>query len=109
MKPKVISLLGIARRAGKVFTGESQVEALLKKGKGSLLVIAEDSPGAYSKFKPWAEDLKIPVIRTGCKQELGLAVGQSPRSIILIDDKGFAEAILKENRSQNSESRSQNK
>ncbi len=93
MKTKIASLLGIARRAGKVCTGESQVEALLKKRKGHLLVIAEDSPGAYAKFSLWAHDLNIPVIRTGSKQELGLAVGLSPRSIILVDDKGFAEAI----------------
>jgi len=92
---EITSMLGLARRAGKVYTGESQVEALLKKKKGYLLLIAEDSPGAYTKFSPWAHDLDIPVLKIGTKQELGSAVGLSPRSIILIDDKGFADAILK--------------
>ena len=96
MKPKMFSLLGIARRAGKVYTGESQVEALLRKKRGILLIVAEDSPGSYSKFGPWASDLGIPVIRASNKRELGIAVGQSPRSVILVDDKGFAEAMLKE-------------
>jgi len=96
MKTKIISLLGMARRAGKIYSGESQVEALLKKKKGYLLLVAEDSPGASSKFSLWARDLNIPVLQTGSKQELGLAIGLSPRSIILIDDKGFAEAISKE-------------
>jgi len=94
--PKVLSLLGMARRAGKVSSGESQVEALLKKKQGHLLIIAEDSPGAKTKFEPWAEEIDIPVKITGSKQELGLAIGLSPRSIILIGDKGFAEAIIKQ-------------
>jgi len=93
---KIFSLLGIARRAGKVYTGESQVEALMKKKKGHLLIIAGDSPGTYTKFVPWAKDLNIPVLRMGTKQQLGIAVGLSPRSIILIDDKGFAEAMLRD-------------
>lgn len=95
MTPKVISLLSMARRAGKVCSGEAQVEALLKKKKGNLLLIAEDSPGANTKFSQWAEDINIPVLIEGSKQELGLAIGLSPRSIVLIMDRGFAEAIIK--------------
>ncbi len=95
MTPKVISLLGMARRAGKVYSGESQVQALLKKKKGNLLLIAEDSPGADAKFGKWAKDLNIPVLVEGNKQELGSAIGLSPRAIVLIMDRGFAEAILK--------------
>lgn len=97
MTPKTIALLGIARRAGKVSSGESQVEAYLKKRKGHLLIIAGDSPGANTKFSRWAKDIDIPVLIEGSKQELGLAIGLSPRSIILIMDRGFAGAILKEN------------
>lgn len=95
MTPKEISLLGIARRAGKVCSGESQVEAFLKKNKGYLIIVAEDSPGANSKFSQWAKNLGIPVIISGNKQELGLAIGLSPRAIVLVMDQGFANAILK--------------
>lgn len=96
MIPKVRSLLGMARRAGLISSGESQVEALLKKKKGHLLLIAEDSPGASSKFSQWANDIKIPVLIEGSKQELGAAIGLSSRAIVLVMDKGFAQAILKE-------------
>jgi ribosomal protein L7Ae-like RNA K-turn-binding protein len=85
----------MARRAGKVASGESQVEAYFKKQKGHLLLIAEDSPGAATKFNQWANDIHIPVLVTGTKQELGSAIGLSPRSIVLIIDRGFAEAIIK--------------
>lgn len=96
MKPKVRSLLGLARRAGKVSSGEAQVEAFLKKKKGYLLIIAEDSPGAFSRFDSWARDNKIPVFIEGKKTDLGWAIGLSPRSIVLVTDRGFAEAIIKE-------------
>ena len=93
MNPKIMALLGLAKRAGKVYSGESQVEAMLKRKKGFLLIIAEDSPGANAKYGQWAKDLNIPVLSGGTKEELGLAIGLSPRAIILISDRGFADAI----------------
>lgn len=95
MNPKIISLIGIARRAGKVSSGESQVEALLKKKTGYLLIIAEDSSGAINRFSQWAEDINLPVLIGGSKHELGLSIGLSPRSVVLIMDEGFANAIIK--------------
>jgi ribosomal protein L7Ae-like RNA K-turn-binding protein len=96
LTPKVKSLLGMARRAGKVSSGESQVEAYLKKRQGYLLLIAQDSPNANTKFRQWAGDVNIPVQVYGNKEELGLAIGLSPRAIVLIMDRGFADAIIKE-------------
>lgn len=94
MNTRIQSLIGIARRAGKVASGEAQVEAMLKKGKGSLLIIAEDALGAQKKYNQWASDLKIPVFVTGTKLEIGFSIGLSPRSAVLILDQGFAKAIL---------------
>lgn len=37
MIERIYSLLGIARRAGKITSGESQVEAMLKKAKAICL------------------------------------------------------------------------
>jgi ribosomal protein L7Ae-like RNA K-turn-binding protein len=85
----------MARRAGKIVSGESQVEAILKKNKGQLLILAEDAPSVQKKYRQWAGDLKIPIIIFGTKQELGIALGLSPRSVILVMDDGFAKAILK--------------
>lgn len=90
------SLLGLARKAGMIYCGESQVEGLLKRKKGDLMIIAEDSRNALSKFQKWSEDLKIPVIISGTKEEIGLSIGMSPRSVVVVADKGFAEAIIKE-------------
>lgn len=95
MLERIYSLLGLARRAGKITSGESQVEAMLKKKKGYLLILAEDAPGIHKKYEKWAEDLKLPVLIIGSKKDLGIAIGLSPRSSILVMDEGFAKAILK--------------
>ena len=95
MNQTVASLLGLARRAGKIASGYAQIEALLKKGKGFLLILAEDAPGSSKRFRQWAEDLGLPVITAGAKEELGVAVGLSPRAALLVLDEGFAKAILK--------------
>lgn len=95
MIERIYSLLGMARRAGKITSGESQVEAMLKKGKGFLLILAEDAPGTHKKYTKWAGDLRIPVLILGEKQALGKAIGLSQRSTVLIMDEGFAKAILK--------------
>ena len=95
MNPRLGSLLGIARRAGKMASGQAQVEAMLKKKKGFLLIMAEDAAGAHRKYNQWAGDLKLPVLIRGTKEELGKALGLSPRSILLIMDQGFAKAVLR--------------
>lgn len=94
MNNRIESLVGIARRAGKIASGDAQIEAMLKKRKGSLLIIAEDSYGAHKKYTQWANDIKIPVLVTGTKLELGRSIGLSPRSAVLVLDQGFAKAIL---------------
>ena len=94
MNTRIQSLIGIARRAGKIATGNAQVEAMMKKRKGFLLIMAEDAPGTQKKYNQWADDLKLPILVNGTKLELGLSIGLSPRSAVLILDQGFAKAIL---------------
>lgn len=94
MNTRIQSLIGIARRAGKIATGNAQVEAMMKKRKGFLLIMAEDAPGTQKKYNQWADDLKLPILVNGTKLELGHSIGLSPRSAVLILDQGFAKAIL---------------
>lgn len=98
MTDKVKALMGLARRAGKVASGDSQIEALLKKGRGYLLILAGDAPGSQKKYLMWAGDLHLEAVVEGTKDELGLCLGLSPRAAVLILDQGFAKAILKARR-----------
>lgn len=98
MNERMKSLLGLARRAGRLAAGDAEVESLMKKRKGFLLLVAEDAPGAQKKYLRWAEDLGIEAIVVGQKADLGSAIGLSPRAAVLVLDQGFAKGILEARR-----------
>ncbi|ADY56541.1 LSU ribosomal protein L7AE [Syntrophobotulus glycolicus DSM 8271] len=94
MTERFESLLGMAMKAGKIAFGSFQVEGVLKRKKGFLLIVAGDA-STTAKYEMWAKDLGIQVLTGGSKVALGRAIGQSPKAVLMIMDKGFAEAIKK--------------
>ncbi len=95
-KTGVLTLLGFAQKGKNLAAGEASVEAYLKKGKVFLLLIAEDqSVKNQQRWQYLADNYTIEAIPFGTKEELGRAVGMSPRGIIGITDEQMAKAILK--------------
>ena len=93
--PWIKTMLGFAQKSKKVVSGESAVKALLKKGQIYLLILAEDL--SENRVKHWqymANEIAVPTIIIGTKLELGIALGQSPRSIIGVTDSDLARTIL---------------
>lgn len=94
---KIWSLLGFARRARKVMSGREAVLGALRCRKAYLVLVAEDAPEDLREtVEQEGERLQIPVKTYGRKADLGLALGQSPRSVVAILARDFAESILKE-------------
>ena len=92
---KIFTFLGFAQKAGKVASGENTVEAELAKKKARLLLIAEDAPEHTKiKFKRLAQRCQLRYVIFGEQNRLGQAIGKSPRNVVLISDKNFAEQIL---------------
>ncbi|MCL1790786.1 MAG: ribosomal L7Ae/L30e/S12e/Gadd45 family protein [Peptococcaceae bacterium] len=91
---RIKNWLGIAQKAGKLAAGTAQVEALIKKNKGYLLILAQDAPGLIKKFEPWGHDADIPVQILSTKEELGQAIGGSPRGVMLVLDMNLAQAMI---------------
>jgi len=86
---KVFSLIGLAMRAGKVVSGDDST-----LGRVKLVLIAEDASNNTQKlFKDKSSYRKIPYIICSTKNDMGLAMGKSPRAVIGIKDDGFAESI----------------
>jgi len=89
-------MLGFAQRAGKLTSGEQGCEANVKRGKAKLLILSEDATdGTKKKFTNMCTHYKIPLQMFGNKIKLGIAVGKSPRSTMVIEDLDFAKGILK--------------
>lgn len=91
---KVLTLLGFAKKAGKLVAGDSNVQAALDKKQGRLLIVATDiSEKNKERWYKRAKMHAINVLEISTKPVLGLAVGLSPRGILCILDERMAQAI----------------
>lgn len=95
MESKVLSLLGLARRAGKLQGGYDAVVIAAKEGKAVLLLAARDiSPKTFKNLRYEGQRAGVPVRRL--KEEMaevsracGIKAG-----VLALTDQGFAKAVL---------------
>ena len=93
---KILSLLGLARRAGKLQSGEFSVENAVRDGSAELVIIAEDASKNTEKlFFDKCSYYHVPVRSFGTKDTLGAALGKELRASIAVNDKGFAASLQK--------------
>ena len=90
IRRRVLSLLGLAARAGALVSGWNGVKA--KWDRLKLVLVATDaSENARRRF---ARSERAYVILT--KEELGRAIGRPPRSVVGITDPRLAERLERE-------------
>ncbi len=95
-RDRVLSMLGMAARAGRIESGEFSTEKAVKSGRGRLVIVAEDASNNTKKmFKNMCDYYKVPLVVFGTKEELGHWIGKAYRASICILDEGFAKAVLK--------------
>ncbi len=93
-RDKILSLIGLATKAGKVVSGEFSVEKAVKNGQVYLVVVASDaSENSKKKYRNMCEHRKIPFFYYSNKEELGRAMGKEVRVSVAFLDKGFANEI----------------
>ena len=94
---KVLSLLGLAKKAGKIKGGEYCVETEVKKGRAKLVIVAEDaSDNTKKSYTDMCSFKKVPVIFYGNKDNLGKCIGCEERAAVVLTDEGFANAVNKQ-------------
>lgn len=94
---KVLSLIGLATKAGKTVSGEFSTEKSVKTGKAFLVVVAEDaSDNTRKKFQNMCDFYNVPVYFLFDKEELGRFCGKHFRASIAVQDENFAKAMMKE-------------
>jgi ribosomal protein L7Ae-like RNA K-turn-binding protein len=93
---KIYSMLSIAKKAGKVISGEDTVEKEIKAHKAELVIIATDSSeNTKKKFFNICKFRNIKYIEFGVKELLGKYTGKSYRAVLCIKDRNFKDTILK--------------
>ena len=96
MNDKFLSLLGMARRSGRVSLGHDAVIGSVIRNKAKLCILSKDASDRLKKEISHActyENKNIPVLITNYDiLTLSSAVG-SKAAIVSVDDEGFAKAL----------------
>ena len=97
MKPdKILSLVGLATRAGRTASGEFCTEKEVKTGRAALVIVAGDaSENTKKKFRDMCEFYEVPIYFYKDKDTLGHAMGKEFRATLAVTDAGFAKGIKK--------------
>lgn len=97
MNDKFLSLLGMARRSGRVSLGHDAVINSIVRSRARLCVMSKEASERLQREIKHActyENKNIPVIVTDYSlMELSSAVG-SKAAVISVDDEGFAKALI---------------
>lgn len=104
-KQKLVNILSIACRAGKILSGDFVIEKTFTgKHNIKLLLVADDSAEAtkakYEKLVKTNNDNKrnseVLLRETELtKDELAACIGKTDRAAVAVCDEGFCKAILK--------------
>ncbi|MGT2926811.1 YlxQ-related RNA-binding protein [Streptococcus cuniculipharyngis] len=88
-KEKLLNLLGLAQRAGRVISGEELVIKAIQSGQVGLVFLADDAGSNLTKaVTDKSNYYKVEVFAVFSTLELSTAIGK-PRKVLAITDAGF--------------------
>lgn len=93
---KILSMISLAKKAGKLVSGEFAVDAAGKSGEACLVILAEDASDRTRKsVTDMCRFYEVPWMIFGTRETLGHAIGKENRAQIAITDANFAAGIQK--------------
>ena len=97
-KTKLSHSLGMAKKAGRIVTGEELVVKSIQANRARLVFVAHDAaPNLVKRITDKTIYYEIPMLDIFSSAELSHAIG-SDRKVIAVQDKGFAtkmESLMK--------------
>ncbi len=91
---RVLSLVGLATKAGRTVSGEFSTEKAVKTGEARLVIVSEEaSDNTKKKFQNMCAYYKVPIYFYGTKDELGRAMGKEFRASLAVLDEGLGNAM----------------
>jgi ribosomal protein L7Ae-like RNA K-turn-binding protein len=92
---KLLGLLGLARRAGRLGMGVSAVEKMVAKGENPMVIAATDTgvslKGKISRWEPVRG--VVDNVLTG--EDMARAFGREKLAVVAVSDSGFVKGIRK--------------
>ena len=95
---KILHLLGIARKAGRLEAGEEPVGACARAHQARLILVTGDAAeNSARRAAHFAEAGQVPwVCLPHSKGEVGAAVGRSACAMLAVTDAGLASALAEQ-------------
>jgi len=94
-RPRVFSLLGLARRAGRVASGTDATRRAIRQGEARLVLLAGDASSVQKdKVVKAIKQHPIPHAVLGDRTTLGTAIGRAPVSAVAVTDESLAKRML---------------
>ena len=91
---KLLSLMGLCRRAGKLSVGHDAVFDAVRKGRAKAVILTSDASPRHARELEVASFPGRAITAAFTMEQAGLATGK--RSCVFsVDDEGFANAIEK--------------
>lgn len=93
-RDKVLAMLSLAHKAGKLKSGEFAVEKAVKSRQAKLVVVAQDaSDGTKKSYRDSCRHYHVQCVEYGDKAALGEAIGKDMRAALAVCDEHFAEEL----------------
>ena len=93
---QVLSLLGLSAKAGKIRSGEFQVEKAVKENQAFVVIVATDASDLSKKsYRDMCSFYQVPIYEYQTKEELGRCIGKEFRAAVAVVDEGFSKGIIK--------------
>lgn len=93
---RILSMVGMAMKAGKVVSGEFSTEKAVKSGKAFLVIVSDAaSENTKKMFRNMCTYYEVPMYTYGSKEDLGHSMGKEFRASLAVTEEGFAKSIEK--------------
>ncbi|EGO63196.1 L7Ae/L30e/S12e/Gadd45 family ribosomal protein [Acetonema longum] len=93
---KLIAMLGLAQKAGKVISGDDAITKAARNGSVHIVLIAADASDNTRKgYQDMANYYKVVCVEVLSKEQLGASIGKAQRAALAITDAGFGLAVKK--------------
>ena len=93
---KILGLLGLAMRAGKLAVGATAVKQMVARGRNPVIVVARDGgEGLRTRFGRLEDEVAAVIDDAVDKESLAKAFGRKELAVVAVDDTGFVRGIRK--------------
>lgn len=93
---KILNLLGITTKAGKLVAGAEAVKEAITKNKVKLIILAKDcSQNTKDIYTNLSDKFNIPIMEFENMENISKSIGKSNKAVVGIKDKNLSNEILK--------------